>query len=106
MRLRYERRESRPEDLTIISDLRQVIAEQEKDLACLNEEKRYFQMRLLSVEENVNSGDDDAFEDAEQARSDLPGPPAYPPSGLPPAYPVFSAAPMLSIPPTIHECDE
>lgn len=47
MRARYERRESRPEDLNVISDLRGVIAEQEKDLAVLNEEKRYYQMELL-----------------------------------------------------------
>ncbi|GLV38013.1 uncharacterized protein CBL_07811 [Carabus blaptoides fortunei] len=47
MRARYERRESRPEDLNVISDLRGVIAEQEKDLAVLNEQKRYYQMELL-----------------------------------------------------------
>lgn len=47
MRTRYDKRESRPEDLNIISDLRTVLAEQERDLAMLNEEKRYFQMKLM-----------------------------------------------------------
>lgn len=47
MRTRYDKRESRPEDLNVISDLRTVIAEQERDLAILNEEKRYFQMKLM-----------------------------------------------------------
>ncbi|XP_015839059.2 protein FAM184A isoform X1 [Tribolium castaneum] len=102
VRLRYERRESRQEDLNIISDLRQVIAEQEKDLACLNEEKRYFQMRLISLEKRLEengSGDEDAFEDAEQPKNE---PPSYPP----PAYPNFPPPPPFSIPPTIPECDE
>ncbi|XP_044258104.1 protein FAM184A-like isoform X1 [Tribolium madens] len=102
VRLRYERRESRQEDLNIISDLRQVIAEQEKDLACLNEEKRYFQMRLISLEKQLEengSGDEDAFQDAEQSKNE---PPSYPP----PAYPSFPPPPPFSIPPTIPECDE
>lgn len=110
VRLRYERRESRQEDLNIISDLRQVIAEQEKDLACLNEEKRYFQMRLISLESRLEdaSADEETFEDAEQHKiTELPEPPSYPPNGLPPpAYPSFPAPPTISIPPTIPECDE
>lgn len=99
--MRYERRESRQEDLNIISDLRQVIAEQEKDLACLNEEKRYFQMRLLSMENGLeeNNSGDETFEDAVvQPHSPNEA------SGPPPAYPGFSGT--FSIPPTIPECDE
>ncbi|CAH1126919.1 unnamed protein product [Ceutorhynchus assimilis] len=68
VRQRYERRESRQEDLTIISDLRQVIAEQEKDLACINEEKRYFQMRLMQLERHFDQNssiEEEDFEDAE-----------------------------------------
>lgn len=34
----------------MISDLRNVIAEQEHDLAILNEEKRYYQMELMRLQ--------------------------------------------------------
>ncbi|EEZ98891.1 hypothetical protein TcasGA2_TC004506 [Tribolium castaneum] len=74
----------------------------EKDLTCLNEEKQYFQMRLISLEKRLEengSGDEDAFEDAEQPKNE---PPSYPP----PAYPNFPPPPPFSIPPTIPECDE
>ncbi|XP_050311258.1 protein FAM184A-like isoform X2 [Anthonomus grandis grandis] len=73
VRQRYERRESRQEDLNIISDLKQVIAEQEKDLACINEEKRYFQMRLMELEAHLKgppSIEEEDFEDAESFRGD------------------------------------
>lgn len=50
MRSRYDKRESRSEDVNLISDLRNVIAEQERDLAILNEEKRYYQMELMRIQ--------------------------------------------------------
>lgn len=55
VRQRYERRESRQEDINIISDLKQIISEQEKDLNCLNEEKRYFQMKLMALESRLEN---------------------------------------------------
>lgn len=122
VRQRYERRESRQEDINIISDLRQVIAEQEKDLACINEEKRYFQMRLIQLERHLqpqSSAEEDDFEDAESPRAEHPGTsaqlPPFPmpsrPSFLPPnpndpnALPQCQNSPIF-IPPTIPECDE
>lgn len=108
MRLRYERRESRQDDLTIISDLRQVIAEQEKDLACLNEEKRYFQMRLINLEGQLdgggnNSADEDAFEDAVQAKS--PASVCGAGDNISCSYAATNNGPSgFTIPPTIHEC--
>lgn len=114
VRSRYERRESRQEDLNLISDLRQVIAEQEKDLACMNEEKRYFQMKLMSLEKslqhnNSDEEDEDTFVDCSK------DPIGSDDSGLIPEtvqnYPNF--LPQLngplnsfSIPPTIPECDD
>nr|CAH7735947.1 unnamed protein product [Callosobruchus chinensis] len=96
VRQRYERRDSRQEDLNTISDLRQVIAEQEKDLACLNEEKRFFQMRLMALEkhlEDAASVEDEEFEDAHVQHDET--------------SPQFSQNPgLLSIPPTIPECDD
>lgn len=62
MRSRYDKRESRSEDLNMISDLRNVIAEQERDLAILNEEKRYYQMELMRIQADnqdlANSNED------------------------------------------------
>ncbi|XP_030762020.1 LOW QUALITY PROTEIN: protein FAM184A-like, partial [Sitophilus oryzae] len=121
VRQRYERRESRQEDLNIISDLKQVIAEQEKDLACINEEKRYFQMRLIQLErhlEQQSSIEEDDFEDAQsssrtdhpqssqsqvssQPRSFFLPPIPNDPNFIPPSQngPIF-------IPPTIPETEE
>nr|CAI5848721.1 unnamed protein product [Callosobruchus analis] len=96
VRQRYERRDSRQEDLNTISDLRQVIAEQEKDLACLNEEKRFFQMRLMALEkhlEDAASVEDEEFEDAHVQHDETSS--------------QFNQNPgLLSIPPTIPECDD
>lgn len=64
VRARYERRDSRQEDLNTIADLKRIIAEQENDLACLNEEKRYIQMRLMSLERSLEE-DNDEFEDSQ-----------------------------------------
>lgn len=113
MRQRYERRESRQEDLTTISDLRQVIAEQEKDLACINEEKRYFQMRLMSLEKHLEGhteGEEEEFEDAhgQPIRNLEEPPPEYPSSNGFPQNQTFYPAPNgpICIPPTIPECDD
>lgn len=93
----------------MISDLRQVIAEQEKDLACINEEKRYYQMKLMSIqrsmeeedEDFVDSEDFDAIDSKDRHREG--------------ATNGFTAAQTsqqiqnsntLAIPPTILECDE
>uniref|UniRef100_A0AAR5P062 Uncharacterized protein n=3 Tax=Dendroctonus ponderosae TaxID=77166 RepID=A0AAR5P062_DENPD len=116
VRQRYERRESRQEDLNIISDLKQVVAEQEKDLACINEEKRYFQMRLMQLERHLErqSSAEEDFEDAEShthqrdAQGAAAPPPPYPTQNRPsflPANPNDSN-PNILIPPTIPEGDE
>ncbi|CAG9823515.1 unnamed protein product [Phaedon cochleariae] len=99
VRQRYERRESRQEDINKIADLKQVIAEQEKDLACINEEKRYFQMKLIALEKHLEenvSAEEEEFEDAHaqplkpEVLLEYAGSPNSP----------------ISIPPTIPECDE
>lgn len=129
VRQRYERRESRVEDLNKISDLKQVIAEQEKDLACINEEKRYFQMRLMALEKQLeenSSFEEDEYEDPEtikhiesQYKVEEPSPesppnilvpPQIPPNGFTTPQLMFSN-PMsipnsVSIPPTIIECED
>lgn len=116
VRQRYERRESRQEDLNIISDLKQVVAEQEKDLACINEEKRYFQMRLMQLERHLErqSSAEEDFEDAESqtqqrdAQSAAAPPPPYPTQNRPSFLPTNpnDSNPNILIPPTIPEGDE
>lgn len=110
VRQRYERRESRQEDLNKISDLRQVIAEQEKDLACINEEKRYFQMRLMALEKHLEAQteDDEEFEDAHVQPVKTP---EDPPPGFENGFPStqsFYPPPSgpICIPATIPECDD
>lgn len=115
VRSRYERRESRQEDLNLISDLRQVIAEQEKDLACMNEEKRYFQMKLMNLEKglqhtNSDEDDEDTFVDCSKEPSDvmdsndlLPETVQNYPNFLPQLNGPLNS---FSIPPTIPECDD
>lgn len=103
MRGRYERRESRQEDLTIISDLKQVIAEQEKDLACLNEEKRYFQIKLMHLEQflqehglldNENSNEQTTLNNSSLSLSTCANNVSVGQNN------------NFSIPPTIPECEE
>lgn len=108
MRARYERRDSRQEDLNTIADLKRIIAEQEKDLACLNEEKRYIQIRLLNLEKSFDD-DDEHFEDSQDFEltskskdtNDVPNLNGFV------SHP--SVGPSCSIPPpmaTIPECDD
>ncbi|XP_018561580.1 protein FAM184A isoform X2 [Anoplophora glabripennis] len=107
VRQRYERRESRQEDLTTIADLKQIIAEQEKDLACINEEKRYFQMRLMSLEKHLEeaSAEEEEFEDARaQPTRSLENLAHI--SGSPECPPVNPQNGPICIPPTIPECDD
>ncbi|XP_074041146.1 uncharacterized protein isoform X2 [Leptinotarsa decemlineata] len=108
VRQRYERRESRQEDLNKISDLKQIIAEQEKDLACINEEKRFFQMRLMALEKHIEdnaSAEDEEFEDAhaqpikQEQLLDYAGGVSVNPS-----FPQQNGP--ICIPPTIPEGDE
>ncbi|CAG9854913.1 unnamed protein product [Phyllotreta striolata] len=109
VRQRYERRESRQEDINIISDLKQVIAEQEKDLNCINEEKRYFQMRLMALEsrlDNRGSSDDESLSN-DPPFADCNDAFAAETALHPPSAPHQSHGPgMLSIPPTIEEAEE
>uniref|UniRef100_A0A1Y1KHN1 Protein FAM184A/B N-terminal domain-containing protein n=1 Tax=Photinus pyralis TaxID=7054 RepID=A0A1Y1KHN1_PHOPY len=84
IRSRYERRESRQEDLNVMSDLRQVIAEQEKDLACLTEEKRYFQMKLMTLEQILSTSN----------------------IGNVPGQLCSSISNQISVPATIPECED
>lgn len=99
----------------MISDLRQIIAEQEKDLACMNEEKRYFQMKLISLEKRMTPNDDDeeeTFVDCSKDPHDLSEASAtHLPDGFQQSYPNFLPqinGPLntFSIPPTIPECDD
>lgn len=95
----------------MISDLRQVIAEQEKDLACINEEKRYYQMKLMSLQRNMEEEEDDYVdtEDFEVIEHDKrkDSSSSNVPNGC--SQQQSSAQPQLnslSIPPTIPECDD
>ncbi|XP_068709021.1 protein FAM184A-like [Montipora foliosa] len=51
---KYRRRQSRPEDLEAIEQLKRALAESELDMKKLVDEKRYFQMELLNRETNFN----------------------------------------------------
>ncbi|KAL3864834.1 hypothetical protein ACJMK2_006484 [Sinanodonta woodiana] len=51
---RYQNRESRPEDLELIEQLRESILEKEQRMKQLIDEKRYFQMELVNRETNFN----------------------------------------------------
>lgn len=99
--------------MNVIADLKQIIAEQEKDLACLNEEKRYFQMRLMSLErsfdeEEENFVDSEDFDAPKQVKDNNYNSPDSLndslPNGLVPQVngPCSMPPPMATIP----ECDE
>ncbi|XP_046334607.2 protein FAM184A-like isoform X1 [Haliotis rufescens] len=51
---RYENRESRPEDLELIQQLRDAIAEREQRLKEIMDEKRFYQLELVNRETNFN----------------------------------------------------
>ncbi|KAL4231837.1 hypothetical protein ACF0H5_009413 [Mactra antiquata] len=51
---RYNNRESRPEDLELIHQLREHILEKEEKVKALVEEKKFFQMELVNRETNFN----------------------------------------------------
>ena len=51
---RYENRESRPEDLELIEQLRQQLYEREMLVKRMEEEKQYFQRELVNRETNFN----------------------------------------------------
>ncbi|XP_044756364.1 protein FAM184A isoform X2 [Coccinella septempunctata] len=115
VRQRYENRESRKEDLNTIADLRRMIAEQEKDIACMNEEKRYFQMQCMILEAKLdgNFSEEEVFQDADQENMHLKqnsnntnqeNPTAF--NGTFTALNNSVNGPKLSIPPTIQECDD
>lgn len=127
VRQRYERRESKQEDLNIIADLKQIISEQEKDLNCLNEEKRYFQMKLIALENSLDNKCSSEDESIKDETISVPSSTALTNhltntinpnlSGskngeifsvcVPLASPdINQQVSYLSIPPTIQECDE
>lgn len=51
---RYANRESRPEDLELIEQLRQDVIEKEQRVKALIEEKKFYQMELVNRETNFN----------------------------------------------------
>lgn len=51
---KFRSRQSRPEDLEVIEQLRRALAERELDMKRLVDEKRYFQLELLNRETNFN----------------------------------------------------
>lgn len=51
---KYDNRESRPEDLELIEQLRACIYEKEEQVKSLIEEKKFFQMELVNRETNFN----------------------------------------------------
>lgn len=90
-----------------------MIAEQEKDLACINEEKRYFQMRLMALEKHLEGpteGEEEEFAEAADhlVASTEEAPPEYASSSgfsqNQSFYPALNGP--ICIPPTIPECDD
>ncbi|XP_027039742.1 protein FAM184A-like [Pocillopora damicornis] len=51
---KFRSRQSRPEDLEVIEQLKRALAERELDMKRLVDEKRYFQLELLNRETNFN----------------------------------------------------
>ncbi|KXJ05702.1 Protein FAM184A, partial [Exaiptasia diaphana] len=52
--IRFQNRESRPEDMEMLDTLKRALADRELEMKKLLEEKRYFQMELLNRETNFN----------------------------------------------------
>lgn len=93
--------------------MKRIIAEQEKDLTCLNEEKRYIQMRLMSLERSFDE-EEEQFEDSQdfdmQKSNDVCTTTPNLPNGFIPHQSLSHLnAPSFSVPPpmaTIPECDD
>ncbi|XP_066273166.1 protein FAM184A-like [Branchiostoma lanceolatum] len=51
---RFQRRESRPEDMEMIKNLREALSSRELEMKKLIEEKRYYQLELVNRETNYN----------------------------------------------------
>ncbi|XP_045465538.1 protein FAM184A-like isoform X2 [Harmonia axyridis] len=109
VRQRYENRESKQEDLNTIADLRRMISEQEKDIACMNEEKRYFQMQCMILEAKLdgNYSEEEVFQDADTGNTIAKVNNTNQDLSFNGAFSVNSMnGSKLSIPPTIQECDD
>lgn len=80
MRIRYERREPRAEDIREIQELKSVIEAQDRDLRLLTEKLREFQMHRngISAGQPPSYDQDDALMQAEQQQQ--PTPPLSPSS--------------------------
>ncbi|XP_075059093.1 protein FAM184A isoform X2 [Mixophyes fleayi] len=54
MEEKYQNRESRPEDLQVISDLKDMVAERDQLIKKLIEDKKFYQLELVNRETNFN----------------------------------------------------
>lgn len=52
---KYKKRESRKEDVELIGHLKQVLEEREREITCLTEEKRFYQLELMKREATHNN---------------------------------------------------
>jgi len=52
---KYKNRESRREDAELIGHLKQVLEEREREITCLTEEKRFYQLELMKRESTHNN---------------------------------------------------
>lgn len=55
MEQKYKKRESRKEDVELIGHLKQVLEEREREITCLTEEKRFYQLELMKREATHNN---------------------------------------------------
>lgn len=55
MEQKYKNRESRKEDAELIGHLKQVLEEREREITCLTEEKRFYQLELMKRELTHNN---------------------------------------------------
>jgi hypothetical protein len=51
---KYKNRESRKEDIDLIAHLKQAVEEREREISCLTEEKRFYQLELMNRESTYN----------------------------------------------------
>jgi hypothetical protein len=52
---KYKKKESRQEDIELIGHLKQVLDEREREITCLTEEKRFYQLELMKREASHNN---------------------------------------------------